>query len=200
MLTIFAATYAAVFIAEIVGDKLLYTTGILATRYRSLPVIIGMALAFMLKMGVAVMVGQALAQLPKPAIALLTAASFLGVILIIWRQSDDLPPEEAPKTDAIARPALVTFATIFLSEWADVGMLAAATMAANNPNALLVVWLAAVSAMITKGLIAASVGAGLRKWIRNKIQPKHLRYVSVIALAVLGAAAVAEDMGWIDED
>jgi len=99
-----------------------------------------------------------------------------------------------------AKPALVTFATIFLSEWADVGMLAAATMAANNPNALLVVWLAAVSAMITKGLIAASVGAGLRKWIRNRIQPKHLRYVSVIALAILGAAAVAEDMGWIDED
>ena len=200
MLAIFAATYAAVFIAEIVGDKLLYTTGILATRYRSLPVIIGMALAFMLKMGVAVLVGQALSQLPKPVIAILTAASFLGVILIIWRQSDDLPPDEAAKTDAIARPAFVTFATIFLSEWADVGMLAAATMAANNPNALLLVWLAAVSAMITKGLIAASVGAGLRKWIRNKIQPKHLRYVSVIALAILGAAAVAEDMGWIDEE
>jgi putative Ca2+/H+ antiporter (TMEM165/GDT1 family) len=200
VLTIFAATYVAVFIAEIVGDKLLYTTGILATRYRSLPVILGMALAFMLKMGVAVMVGQALAQLPKPVIAILTAGSFLGVMLIVWRQSDDLPPEEAPKTEAIARPALVTFATIFLSEWADVGMLAAATMAANNPNALLMVWLAAVSAMITKGLIAASVGAGLRKWIRNKIQPKHLRYVSVIALAILGAAAVAEDMGWIDEE
>jgi len=200
MISVFIATYAAVFIAEIVGDKLLYTTGILATRYRSLPVILGMALAFTVKMGVAVMVGQALAQLPKPVIAILTAASFLGVILVLWRQSDDLPPEAAPKTEAIARPALVTFATIFLSEWADVGMLAAATMAANNPNALLVVWLAAVSAMITKGLIAASVGAGLRKWIRNKIQPKHLRYASVIALAILGAAAIAEDMGWIDED
>ena len=200
MISVFIATYAAVFIAEIVGDKLLYTTGILATRYRSLPVMLGMALAFTLKMGVAVMVGQALAQLPKPVIAILTAASFLGVILVLWRQSDDLPPEVVPKTEAIAKPALVTFATIFLSEWADVGMLAAATMAANNPNALLVVWVAAVSAMVTKGLIAASVGAGLRKWIRNKIQPKHLRYASVIALAILGAAAIAEDMGWIDED
>jgi putative Ca2+/H+ antiporter (TMEM165/GDT1 family) len=200
MLTVFAATYAAVFIAEIVGDKLLYTTGILATRYRSLPVIIGMALAFMLKMGVAVLVGQVLSQLPKPLIALLTAASFLGVMFMIWRQSDDLPPTEDPKSDAIARPALVTFATIFLSEWADVGMLAAATMAANNPNALVIVWLAAVAAMVTKGLIAASIGAGIRQWVRHKIQPKHLRYVSVIALAILGAAAVAEDMGWIDED
>ena len=37
MLTIFFATYGAVFLAEIVGDKLLYTTGVLATRYRTAP-------------------------------------------------------------------------------------------------------------------------------------------------------------------
>ncbi len=54
--------------------------------------------------------------------------------------------------------------------------------------------------MVTKGFIAAFLGAGLRQWIRNRIQPKHLRYASVIALAILGAAAVAEDMGWIDEE
>ena len=35
MLPIFFATYGAVFVAEIVGDKLLYTTGVLATRYRA---------------------------------------------------------------------------------------------------------------------------------------------------------------------
>jgi hypothetical protein len=51
-----------------------------------------------------------------------------------------------------------------------------------------------------QGLVAAFLGAGVRRWIRNRIQPKHLRYASVIALAILGAAAVAEDMGWIDED
>jgi hypothetical protein len=35
MLPIFLATYGAVFVAEIVGDKLLYTTGVLAARYRT---------------------------------------------------------------------------------------------------------------------------------------------------------------------
>jgi putative Ca2+/H+ antiporter (TMEM165/GDT1 family) len=201
MLTVFAATYAAVFIAEIVGDKLLYTTGIIATRYRSLPIILGMACAFMIKMAVAVLVGQALAQLPKPFIAVLTAATFAGVAWFIWRQSDELPPaEREPKSDQLAKPALVTFATIVLSEWADVGMLTAATMAANHADLLFVVWLGAVAAMVTKGLIAAFLGAGLRQWIRDKIQPKHLRYVSVVALAILGTAATAEDMGWIDEE
>jgi putative Ca2+/H+ antiporter (TMEM165/GDT1 family) len=200
MLTILLATYVAVFIAEIVGDKLLYTTGLLATRYRSMPIILGMALAFMIKMGAAVLLGQAVAQLPKPVIAALTAASFIGVMFVLWRKSDDIPPEAGTKSQALTQPALVTFATILLSEWADVGMVTAATMAANYPHALVVVWLGAVGAMVTKGLIAAFLGAGLRQWIRNRIQPKHLRYASVIALAILGAAAVAEDMGWIDED
>jgi putative Ca2+/H+ antiporter (TMEM165/GDT1 family) len=200
MLAIFLATYAAVFIAEIVGDKLLYTTGVLAVRYRPVPIIIGMAVAFMIKMGAAVLLGQALAQLPKPVIALLTAASFTGVMFVLWRKSDDMPPEGETKSEAVAQPALVTFATILLSEWADVGMVTAATLAANYPQALIVVWLGAVAAMVTKGLVAAFLGAGLRQWIRNRIQPRHLRYASVIALAILGAAAVAEDMGWIDED
>jgi putative Ca2+/H+ antiporter (TMEM165/GDT1 family) len=200
MITALVATYVAVFIAEIVGDKLLYTTGVLAVRYRPLPIILGMALAFMIKMGAAVLLGQAIAHLPKPVIAGLTAASFIGVMFMLWRKSDDIPAEGEAKSESLTQPAFVTFATILLSEWADVGMITAATMAANYASFLWVVWVAAVAAMVTKGLVAAFLGAGVRRWIRNRIQPKHLRYASVIAMAILGAAAVAEDMGWIDED
>jgi putative Ca2+/H+ antiporter (TMEM165/GDT1 family) len=200
MITAFVATYVAVFIAEIVGDKLLYTTGVLAVRYRPLPIILGMALAFMIKMGAAVLLGQAIAHLPKPVIAGLTAASFIGVMFMLWRKSDDIPVDGEAKSESLTQPAFVTFATILLSEWADVGMITAATMAANYASFLWVVWVAAVAAMVTKGLVAAFLGAGVRRWIRNRIQPKHLRYASVIAMAILGAAAVAEDMGWIDED
>ena len=41
------ATYVAVLAAEILGDKFLYTTGILSTRYRTFPMMIGIAVAFM---------------------------------------------------------------------------------------------------------------------------------------------------------
>ena len=54
MIPVLLATYGAVFVAEIVGDKLLYTTGVLATRYRTLPIIVGVLVAFMAKMAVAV--------------------------------------------------------------------------------------------------------------------------------------------------
>ena len=45
LIALFLATYGAVFLAEIVGDKLLYTTGVLATRYRPMPIVIGATLA-----------------------------------------------------------------------------------------------------------------------------------------------------------
>src|SRR5712672_3494254 len=62
---LFFLTYGAVFVAEIVGDKLLYTTGVLATRYRTIPIMCGMVVAFMAKMGGAVLVGKAISTLPS---------------------------------------------------------------------------------------------------------------------------------------
>ena len=73
MIPVLFATYAAVFVAEIVGDKLLYTTGVLATRYRTVPIMIGMLIAFMAKMAVAVVVGNAISKLPPLAVAALTS-------------------------------------------------------------------------------------------------------------------------------
>ena len=40
MTLIFFTTFGAVFVAEIVGDKLLYTTGVLAARYRTAPIML----------------------------------------------------------------------------------------------------------------------------------------------------------------
>ena len=130
MLAIFFATYAAVFIAEIVGDKLLYTTGVLATRYRWGAVVIGMALAFCCKMAAAVAIGAAVATLLEHyrwVVALLTAASFVLLALTMWRKSDVRQPKE--KDTRILQGSMVAFATIFFSEWFDVGMQAAGTMA-----------------------------------------------------------------------
>jgi putative Ca2+/H+ antiporter (TMEM165/GDT1 family) len=97
MLPMFLATYGAVFIAEIVGDKLLYTTSILATRYRSAAVVVGMAAAFMCKMGVAVAVGAAISTLPRLLVASLTAASFIGVAISLWRKPDVRQPKPKAK-------------------------------------------------------------------------------------------------------
>jgi putative Ca2+/H+ antiporter (TMEM165/GDT1 family) len=207
MLSIFLATYGAVFIAEIVGDKLLYTTGVLATRYRAASIVSGMAMAFMLKMGVAVAVGDAISRLPRLLVASVTAASFIGVSLTLWRKPDTRAPKD--KDARILKGAMVAFATIFFSEWGDVGMVMAGTMAvkfvwtvravqasALRPlSAAGTVWLGAVAAMVTKGALAVTLGAGVRRWIAERVSPRVVRYVAVAALVVLGTLSVLETLG-----
>ena len=189
MILIFFATFGTVFVAEIVGDKLLYTTGVLAARYRTLPIMLGMVAAFMAKMGVAVLVGEAISKLPRPLVAAITAMSFLGVAFALWRKSDR--PGNPDKEHRASTAAMVSFAAIFFSEWGDVGQITAATLAARYHLAL-VVWLGAVSAMVTKGVLAAFLGAGIRRWIRDRIAPKVVRYVAVGLLLVLGSLSVWE--------
>ena len=145
--------------------------------------------AFMAKMGVAVLVGEAISKLPRPLVATITAISFLGVAFALWRKSDR--PRESQEKHRASKAAMVSFAAIFFSEWGDVGQITAATLAAKYHLAL-VVWLGAVSAMVTKGVLAAFLGAGIRRWIRDRIAPKVVRYVAVGLLLVLGLLSVLE--------
>ena len=191
MLGLFFATYGAVFLAEIAGDKLLYTTGVLATRYRPAPIMLGMAVAFMAKMAVAVGIGDAISRLPRLLVAAVTATSFLGVAWAVWRKP--LTTSEKKETLGGGKAAMVSFAAIFFSEWGDVGQITAATMAARYPSPV-VVWFGAVCAMVTKGVLAASIGAGVRGWIQRTFSPKVIRYGGVGLLLLLGLLAVGETL------
>jgi putative Ca2+/H+ antiporter (TMEM165/GDT1 family) len=191
MLPIFFVTYGAVFVAEIVGDKLLYTTGVLATRYRTLPIMFGMMCAFMAKMAVAVLVGKAISQLPPLFVAALTAVNFFAIAFVIWRKPDK--KESSKKEYPAHRAFLVSFAAIFFSEWGDVGQITAATMVARF-GAPWLVWAGAVSAMVTKGALAASIGAGVRIWIQRTFAPKTIRYAAVGLLLLLGLLSVIETL------
>ena len=189
MILILLTTFGAVFVAEIVGDKLLYTTGVLAARYRTAPIMLGMAVAFMAKMGVAVIVGDAIAKLPRPLVAGITALSFLGVAVALWRKSDR--PSESREKHRASMAAAVSFAAVFFSEWGDVGQITAATLAAKY-HMPFVVWVGAVGAMVTKGVLAAFLGGGIRRWISDRIAPQVVRYVAVSLLLVLGVLSVLE--------
>lgn len=191
MIPILFTTFGAVFVAEIVGDKLLYTTGVLSARYRTAPVLMGMAVAFMLKMAAAVAVGKAISELPPLFVAALTSASFIGVAMALWYKPVETP--EKKRDTAASKAAMVSFAAIFFSEWGDVGQVTAAAMAARF-GAPIMVWIGAVAAMVTKGALAASLGAGVRQWIVNNIPPKAVRYAGVSLLLLLGVLSVVETL------
>lgn len=208
MLSVFFATYGAVFIAEIVGDKLLYTSGVLATRYRWSAVLTGMTLAFMGKMAVAVVLGSEIANLLKPwEVAVLAAISFIGVAIAMFRKSDVRTPKE--KDTRILQGAAMAFATIFFSEWGDKGMVTAGIQAATwvtsapakglDPTRVgWAVWIAAFGAMVTKGGLAVTLGASARQWIATHVNPRYVRYMAVAAILVLGFLCVLEAYGLVD--
>jgi putative Ca2+/H+ antiporter (TMEM165/GDT1 family) len=205
VLEVLFATYAAVFIAEIVGDKLLYTSGVLATRFRWGAVVFGMSLAFMGKMAVAVLVGATIGKLVPPwFVAVLTTISFVGVAIAMWRVPDVRMPKA--KDERILRGAVIAFATIFFSEWGDKGMITAGVWSAAfvstaasrhlTPSTVIALcWAAAVSAMVTKGALAITLGASVRKWIATHISPHKVKQLAVVAILVLGILSVLEILG-----
>ncbi len=76
---------------------------------------------------------------------------------------------------------MITFAVIFFSEWGDVGQITAATLTARYQLPLMV-WLGGTLALITKGLLALTLGQGLRKYV-----PQHiLRPVSAGLCLLMG--------------
>ena len=185
----FVATYGAVLVAEVAGDKLLYTAGVLATRFQPAPMMCGLTLAFMAKMGVAVVIGDAVGVLPQAPLAALTTGGFVWMASRIWCE---------PLRGDVRRPArdgvpaaLVSFASVFFTEWADPGQLTAAAMAAQF-RAPIVVWLAAVLAMLTKTAAAVTAGALARRWLQRRVSPTVLRHTGAGSLLIIGALTVAE--------
>ena len=183
MISILFATYAIVFGAEVVGDKTIYTLGSLATRYRILPIFCGCTVAFALKMLAAVLLGKAISQLPVAFVATLSAVTFFTMALVIWfnKTEETLISIHSRSWRGVA---LASFASIFFSEWGDVGQIAAATLAARYQS-LPVVWLGAVLAMMTKAILAMTLGAGLGRRVPRKI----LRYATSGICAVMGFLA-----------
>jgi putative Ca2+/H+ antiporter (TMEM165/GDT1 family) len=179
MVSIFLACYTLVFGAEIVGDKTIYTLGSLAAHYRVLPLFAGSSAAFMLKMLIAVLLGSTIAKFPVSVVTAVSAVTFFAMALVIWfKKPEDDEPITAHRRGKIA---LAAFASIFFSEWGDVGQVAAATLAAHY-QLLVIVWMGAVLAMMTKAILVLTFGAA----IRNRLPTDFLRYATAGTCVILG--------------
>jgi len=149
-------------------------------------------------MGAAVAVGKAISTLPPLLVAGITAVNFFAIAFVLWRKPDRR--EVRPKEYPTHRAMLISFAAIFFSEWGDVGQITAATLAAKYGGQLpgwqgpVTVWVGAVAAMVTKGTLAASVGAGVRGWIQAHFEPKTIRWAGVALLLFLGLLSVCETL------
>lgn len=192
MAALFVMAYMAVLVAELVGDRLIYSVGALAGRYGPRAVMCGLLPALALKSLAAVLLGHAVARLPHTLVAASSAAAFFVAAVAIWRESATVPATAgsswAPSVAPVVarRGMLAAFTTVFFAEWADPGQLAAAALTARYGSPALI-WLAAVSAMATKACLALTLGVALRRYV-----PLGALRVGAVALNVaLGITAVA---------
>lgn len=178
-LTVLGLSYWGVLVAELIGDKSIYTVASLSLRFRARAILSGMLFAYSGKMLIAVLAGHALAGVSTRITALLSGVVFFGSAFAIWRknlQTD--PPRIDPQSKA---RSVVPVATLFLTEWCDAGQLAAVALTAEFHSPM-TTWIGGTLAMLTKGALAITLGIS----ISHKFPQERLRVFAIASCCVLG--------------
>ncbi len=200
MLTAFTAGLLLITISEL-GDKTFFMAVLLAMRHCRRLVFLGVVGALAAMTILSVLLGRAIAFLPKEVTHYAAIALFLifGLKLLYTasKMSDDCNEEvveEAKATlDAVghqrlSNPAIVmqSFALTFVAEWGDRTQIATITLAAaNNPVG---VTLGAIVGHTICALIAVLCG----RWIAGCISEKMVNLIGGVLFLVFAVVAVWE--------
>jgi putative Ca2+/H+ antiporter (TMEM165/GDT1 family) len=152
----FLLSFGVIFVAEL-GDKSQLMALAFATRYRTVPVLVGITAATALVHLVSVFVGAVLgAALPTTLINVLAAVSFVGFGLWTLR-GDELTDEDEQRAAQPARNVILTVGTVFfLAELGDKTMLATITLATRE--GVVGTWLGSTVGMVVADALAIWVG------------------------------------------
>lgn len=181
MFYLFLLTYGTILVAELIGDKNIYTISSLAMRFRPAQVFCGFTIAFAIKTLIAILLGSLIAELPTSLVATTSTVTFFLTALVIWFKRSSNAPAEREHDSHSPKAVLVPFAAVLFSEWGDIGQIMAATLTARY-QAPFVVFLGATLALVTKGVLALVIGYSLRRRVPLSV----LRPVSAIVCLIMG--------------
>ncbi|WP_433786106.1 TMEM165/GDT1 family protein [Actinomycetospora sp. CA-101289] len=166
-----AISFAVILVAEL-GDKSQLMALTFATRFRALPVLVGITAATAVVHAVSVGVGYLLgAALPTFWISVAAAVAFVGFGLWTLR-GDTLSDHEQEKASGTKRSAvLAASVAFFLAELGDKTMLATITLATQYPGAggVTGVWLGSTVGMVAADGLAILVGRALGRNVPEKL-------------------------------
>jgi putative Ca2+/H+ antiporter (TMEM165/GDT1 family) len=178
-----------VLVAELVGDKSLYTLTTLTLRFRAGLVFSAFALASGAKMLVAVLLGSALVQLPSHGTSFVSAGAFFVSAVLIWMEQPHKGSDGELTQAAWTKGAMACFASFFLTEWGDPGQISAAALVLKS-HLSTATWLGATFAMTFKGAVAMTIGIHLR----DRLPQRMLRLVASASCCVLGILTLGESV------
>jgi Ca2+/H+ antiporter, TMEM165/GDT1 family len=157
--TVVLTTLLLVFPVEL-PDKTLLATLVLSTRYRPLPVLLGVSAAFAVQCVIAVTAGQLLTLLPERLVAGIVAVLFGVGAVILLRGSSEEPDDDVTAARAIRSPlavAATSFGVIFAAEWGDASQLATAALTARYQDPLSV-FVGSFAALVGVATLAVVLG------------------------------------------
>jgi putative Ca2+/H+ antiporter (TMEM165/GDT1 family)/protein-S-isoprenylcysteine O-methyltransferase Ste14 len=182
----FAVSFGVVFVAEL-GDKSQLMALAFATRYRALPVLVGITLATTAVHLLSVAVGHGLGSaLPTGWIALVAAVAFVGFGAWTLR-GDRLTATERAKAERATGSAVVTSSVaFFLAELGDKTMLATITLATQH--GWFGVWVGSTIGMVAADALAILVGRKL-----GRLLPERTVQIGAAVLFFLFGGSLAVD-------
>lgn len=189
-LGIILLVFGIIFVAEL-PDKSMVATLVLSTRYPSLLVWLGAALAFLLHVVIAVTIGRFLTLLPHKLLESIIAVLFLlGAALVLsgkYGLGDSVKRAQLSNRQ-IHKPWLVfvtAFSVIFIGEWGDITQIVTADYAARYHDPINVAF-GATLGLWTVTALAVVVGARALKLI----PPKVLQRITGLVLVGFGIASL----------
>jgi putative Ca2+/H+ antiporter (TMEM165/GDT1 family) len=178
--------FGVIFVAEL-GDKSQLMALTFATRFKALPILIGITIATAAVHAVSVLIGVVIgAALPTKAISIVAGIAFLGFAAWTFR-GDELDDDEAAKAQRSNRSAIVAASVaFFLAELGDKTMLATITLATQH--GWFGTWLGSTVGMVAADALAIVVGAALGKRL-----PEHvITWGAAAAFVVFGVLLIVE--------
>jgi putative Ca2+/H+ antiporter (TMEM165/GDT1 family) len=172
-------------------DKTLMATLVLSTRYRPLPVLLGVSAAFAVQCAIAVTAGQLLTLLPERLVAGLVAVLFGIGAFILLRGGDKEEDDEVAAAKAARRGPLAVAATsfgvLFAAEWGDASQLATAALTARYEQPV-AVFVGSFVALVGVAALAVVLGG----FITRRVPLRLVQRVAGVLFAVFALIALWE--------
>jgi Ca2+/H+ antiporter, TMEM165/GDT1 family len=189
-ITVAVTTFVLIIPVEL-PDKTFIASLVLATRYRPLPVWLGVSAAFFVQSLVAVTAGGLISLLPEELVAAAAAVLFAVGAVLLWRgargaaDADETAGEvefEAPAGRQLRgwRAAAASFGVLFLAEWGDLSQLLTISLIAHYGHPLSV-FVGAWGALLVVSGLAVVVGRVLLNHVRLSV----IHYVGAAVCLVL---------------
>ncbi|MEU6075034.1 TMEM165/GDT1 family protein [Micromonospora sp. NPDC047074] len=179
-------SFGVIFVAEL-GDKSQLMALTFATRFRTVPVLIGITVATAVVHLASVAIGYGLgAALPTEWISLVAGLAFLGFGAWTLR-GDTLTEEEKRKAEKNSKSAIVAVSiAFFLAELGDKTMLATITLATQY--GWFGTWLGSTIGMVAADALAILVG----RMLGRKLPEKTIKYGAAALFAICGLWLILE--------